>query len=287
MFNSFESGEYREKIRNNYKKAPFIYPGSKFRALKHIMPYIPYARKYIEPFGGTGAVLLNRERSEIEVFNDRNSGIVDFYKCIRDKDAIEQVKRHLSLMPYGREDFINCRDNWASCSNIVERAAQWYYSVEASFSGFGKIFGRAVSSPTKSITDKFPLFDHVHSRLKNVLIENTCAFDLIKDFDTHDTIFYLDPPYMPGVSFADKYEETLNIEDHTRLCHLIMGSKGFFALSSYQNDLYDSFHWDKIIDYKILISSDSQSNVETNNKKGVEEGRQMRKEFLYIKEASL
>lgn len=286
LFESFGYDDHKEQVRNNYKKAPFVYPGSKFRALKYIMPHIPYTLRYIEPFGGTGAVLLNRERSEIEVFNDRNSGIIDFYKCVRDPVGIEQLKNHLDLIQFSREEFLTCRDNWASCSNIVERAAQWYYSVEMSFSGFGKIFGRAINSRQKSITEKFKYFDHIHFRLKNVLIENMDAFDLIKDFDSHGTTFYLDPPYMTTDCFSDKYEETLTRDDHIRLCNLIMASKGFFALSSYQNDLYDSYHWDKIIDYKILISADSQGNTETNNKKGIE-GRGMRKEYLYIKEANL
>jgi DNA adenine methylase len=251
------------------------------------MPHIPYRKKYIEVFGGTGAVLLNRERSEVEVFNDRNSGIVDFYKCIRDPAGIEQVKKRLDLMQLSRQEFIEARDNWASCSDIVDRATQWYYSIEASFSGMGKAFGRAINTPNKDVTEKFPYFDHVHKRLKNVLIENIDAFDLIKDFDCHDAVFYLDPPYMPGMSFEDKYEETLTQNDHVRLCELIMKSKGFFALSGYNNELYDSYHWDKIIDYKILITADAQAKTETNNKKGLESSRGMRKEFLWIKEAAL
>lgn len=284
LFNSFDYDDQREKVRNNYKKAPFIYPGSKFRALKHIMPHIPNRMRYIEPFGGTGAVLLNRQPSEIEVFNDRNSGIVDFYKCIRDKDGLEQVKRLLDLYVYSRQDFIEARDNWASCSNLVERAAQWYYSIETSFSGMGKAFGRAINSQTKDITEKFPLFDFVHKRLKYVLIENMCAFDLIKDFDSEGSVFYLDPPYLPTMSYEDKYEETLTREDHIRLCELIMSSKGFFALSSYQNEIYDSYHWNKVIDYQILITADAQAKTETNNRT-VSNKRGMRREFLYIKEA--
>lgn len=284
LFNSFDYDDQREKVRNNYKKAPFVYPGSKFRALKHIMPHIPYRQRYIEPFGGTGAVLLNRQSSDIEVFNDRNSGIVDFYKCIRDRDAIEQVKRLLDLYVYSRQDFIEARDNWAGCNNIVERSAQWYYSIETSFSGMGKAFGRAINSKTKDITEKFPLFDFVHKRLKGVLIENMDAFDLLKDFDSEGAVFYLDPPYMPVSSYEDKYEETLSREDHIRLCEWIMQSKGFVALSSYKNEIYDSYHWNKVIDYEILITADAQAQTETNNKSALNK-RGMRRENLYIKEA--
>lgn len=285
LFNSFDYEDHREKVRNNYKKAPFIYPGSKFRALKHIMPHIPYRKKYIEPFGGTGVVLLNRDKSMVEVFNDRNSGIVDFYLAVRQN--LEGLCNRLSLYPNSREEFILARDYWMDSNDPLERAASWYYSVEMSFSGMGKIFGRAINSEQKCITDKFPLFDHVHKRLKNVLLENMDAIDLIKDFDCHDSVFYLDPPYMPGMSYEDKYDHSMTKEDHIKLCELIMSSKGFFALSGYSNEVYDSYHWDKVIDYSIFITADGQGKTETNNKKGIDQGRTMRREFLWIKEANL
>ena len=67
-------------------KAPFPYPGAKTRSLKQIIPLLPYRDSYIEPFGGTGAVLLARNPSPLEVLNDRYMGINAFYRCIRDKE---------------------------------------------------------------------------------------------------------------------------------------------------------------------------------------------------------
>ena len=277
--------EQKENKRSHFMKGPFRYAGSKLRSLKYILPHLPYHKKYIEVFGGTGVVLINRERSDLEVFNDRFSGITDFYRCLRNKHKMEEVEDYLTMMLHSREEFIRAKEEWCKEISDVVRAAKWYYSMQFSFSGMGKAFGRSLNdNQGHQIRDKFPLFDQINQRIKNILIENLDWRECIKDFDSHDAVFYLDPPYMPEFSHADKYEHTMSVEEHKELCNTIFDGKGFFALSGYENSVYNTYPWDKVIDYEIRVTAEADVVTETNNKL-VRRDKEPRKEFLYIKEA--
>ena len=42
--------------------------------------------RYIEPFGGSGAVLLGKEQPDkFEVYNDYNRNLVNLFRCMRDR----------------------------------------------------------------------------------------------------------------------------------------------------------------------------------------------------------
>lgn len=84
-------------------RPPFSYPGSKSRSIDKILPHLPYTGVYIEPFGGSAAVLLARRPSKLEVFNDRYAGVVAFYRCIRDNNLMCQLCERLDLTIHARE----------------------------------------------------------------------------------------------------------------------------------------------------------------------------------------
>lgn len=73
-------------------KSPLRYPGGKFYALRHIMPYIQCVEhdEYREPFFGGGAVFFAKQKVKYNIINDLESDIMDFYRWIKDED--EQKK---------------------------------------------------------------------------------------------------------------------------------------------------------------------------------------------------
>ena len=71
-------------------KPPVKWYGGKRFMLKHIIPLIPKHKTYVEVFGGSGALLFAKQPSEIEVYNDIHSGVVNLYRVLRDKDKIEK-----------------------------------------------------------------------------------------------------------------------------------------------------------------------------------------------------
>jgi len=55
-----------------------------------LLPLIPKHHTYVEVFGGAANLLLAKEPSAVEVYNDIDSGLVNFFRVIRDKDKFKR-----------------------------------------------------------------------------------------------------------------------------------------------------------------------------------------------------
>jgi len=282
LFDSFDDDESTIRAREIIH-APFGYPGGKSRSFKKILEQLPQRDSYIEVFGGSGIVLLNRKISHLEVYNDRYGGIVAFYRCVRDPELIEKLVERLKFTCYSKEEFYWCLDTWNDVQDQVERAARWYYMVQASFAKKGEIWGRVVSHETiqgRVIQNNLGKFLLIHDRLKWVQMENQDWSQCISDYDNSDAVFYLDPPYLN--TNTDGYEHEMSVGDHERMVNQIMDMKGFVALSGYDNELYNRFEWDDKIEWEVFVSigkSDSKNKTLAAQRKSSET------EVLWIKEA--
>lgn len=269
-------------------RAPMSYPGGKNKLAPKIIEYLPYYGKYVEPFGGSAAVLLSRRKDKLEVFNDRYAGVVAFYRCLRDKNKTDQLKNLLNLTVHSREEFQWCKESWHKDQlSDVERAARWYYMTMYSFSRLGRNFGRSTTCTARlpSIRDIVPQFDEIHERFKYVQVENQDWYDCLIEYDSPETVFYLDPPYLATSKGA--YKEDMTHDDHVTLIKTIDSLDGFVALSGYDNDLYNSLDWDDKIEWEVSSTMKSYSYSGKNNKKQLEglENREKKQEILWIKEA--
>lgn len=289
MFQDLDTDRQDFRVRETYLRAPFKYIGSKKQEVPFLMQQIPYRDSYIEVFGGSAALLLARDRSKLEVYNDRHSGIVAFYRCLRDADKLGKLIDRLELTLHSREEFVWSKEQLALTTDDVERAALWYYTQVYSFAGKGMFYGRSTTTPTvtPALQDRFPLLKQLHQRLKHVQIENLDWRQCLQDFDSPGAVFYLDPPYYRAAGSV--YSYMLSDTDHTEMCQRIMQMKAFVALSGFNNDLYNSFLWDKIVTLPIETGSSIEpaSNNETSNpyQGNMDRGRGIR-EVLWIKESS-
>jgi DNA adenine methylase len=289
LFNMMEDMvdlEEEEEIREaDICKSPFNYPGSKARALEHLLKYIPVREVYVEPFGGSAALLLARRPSKLEVYNDRFGGVVDFYHCLKDKELCEQLIEWLDLTVHSREEFVTCKNGWPIQESIVTRAAMWYYSTIYSFGSLGRNFGRAVRPGTVlsgKVRDRLVEFWPVHNRLKYVQIENQDWSSILRDYDHPDAVFYIDPPYID--TYKGVYKHELTRDEHAKLLDQIFKMKAFVALSAYPNVFYDTYPWDNYHCWDQLVSMTAQANTATNFQT-VLKNRESVKEGLYIKES--
>ena len=82
-------------------KAIMKYPGSKWSLAKWIVSLFPEHHSYVEPFFGSGAVLFNKPRSNIETINDLDGNVVNLFEWIR-KDP-ERLAREIYYTPYARQ----------------------------------------------------------------------------------------------------------------------------------------------------------------------------------------
>jgi DNA adenine methylase len=242
-------------------RCPFVWPGGKSKCIDKICPHLPHRDVYVEPFGGSGAIMLARRPSTLDVYNDRYTGVVAFYKCLRSPKLFEALMERLHLCIHSREDWMFCKESWENCKDDVERAARWYTVVEYSFGGIGRNWGRNVgpkSSVARKVHRKLPLFPAIHERMKNVQIEN-CGYEtMLDDYDSDQTVFYLDPPYIG--SDVSVYKHKWDRNDQVALLKKIFDMDGFVALSGYDNPLTDSYPWDKKEEWKQQVSIKSPNH---------------------------
>ena len=256
--------------------APFGYAGSKLRSLKTILPLLPYSKVYVEPFGGSASVLMNRKPSKLEVFNDRYAGVVAFFSCMRDKELTQRLIDWIDTTIHSKEDFATCKETWQSVDDPVERAGRWLYMMSYSFSGVGRNWGRCktdTGSLSGKLHNKIPIIWDIHSRFRYVQVENQSWYECMTYYDQPDAVFYLDPPYLD--TDAGCYRFTLTEKDHEQLLNLVFTMQGFVAISGYSHPVYEKYDWDDRIEYSVLVTAKT-GNLANN--------RSYAKEVLWIKE---
>jgi DNA adenine methylase len=112
------------RSRNGRRKIAFGWYGGKFSHLEWLLPLLPDAHHYCEPFGGSAAVLLNRPPTPVETYNDLDGEIVNFFRVLRDKKA--DLVEAIGLTPFSREEFyIACEPPGKRISNL-ERARRFF-----------------------------------------------------------------------------------------------------------------------------------------------------------------
>lgn len=283
LFEELENQEEQEK--SEIVHAPFAYVGGKSRSVDHILPLLPMRKIYVEPFGGSGAVLLARRKSRLEVFNDRYAGVVAFYRCLRDPAMLQELCEKMKLSIHSREEFAWCKETWENVDDPVERAFRWIYMMSNSFGSLGRNWGRSLDGSNcmgRKFLNKIPKLQKVHERLKHVQIENRDWHKCVKEYDSPDTVFYLDPPYFD----ADQggYKHKFGVEDHRALINLVQDLDGFVAISGYANPLYDKYSWDDRCTWESFMSVAPTRNEGDNKKTNLIGKRGRHEEVLWIKE---
>jgi len=272
-----------DKYTDRIIRAPFSFHGSKHRSIPHIIPHLPYLDVWVDVFGGSGIVTLNREPSKkLDVYNDRWSGVTTFFRCIRDPVKRKQMIDQISLMPHSKEDFYDCKQTWMKQSTDVERAVSWYYMLQTSYGSVCRNWGYGVTS---NFGEKFKktlaLFPEIGHKFLNIQIENDDFRVMLDRYDSYQTVFYCDPPYFDSQQ-PGSYLHKMSENDHMDLLERIHNMNGFIAVSNYRNSLYDSYPWDNIIEWEIT-GSNHGAQTDTNHRRGANISVK-RSEALYIKE---
>ncbi len=171
------------------------WPGSKSRMLKHILPMIPPHVCYCEPFAGSLAVLLAKDRAEVEIVNDINGNLVALYR---------NLQFHLPALIGELNWFLSSRENlhdFIAQPGVTElqRAARFLLVNRTSFGGnmhsFGvaKTSGGGVNFEHKTIAG---LLGRARERLNGVVVENIPYERCFANYDSRESFFFLDPPYL-------------------------------------------------------------------------------------------
>ena len=251
------------------KLITFGWYGGKYSHLSWLLPLLPPCHHYCEPFGGSGAVLLNREPSPVETYNDLDGEVANFFRTLRNmKDELIEA---IALTPFSREEFALACTLDPSLTPL-ERARRFYVRARQVRTGLAQSasVGRwanckgssnrgmsgSVSRWLGGVEDLAPIAE----RLLRVQIENRPAIEMIKLYDSPDTLFYCDPPYVHDTR-SDKrvYRYEMSDDEHIELAEALDSAKGMVAISGYQCDLMDGLYpapkWHKKTNTKTNHSS--------------------------------
>jgi DNA adenine methylase len=222
---------------------PLIYYGGKIPLIPHLLELIPPHKMYVEVFGGSAALLFAKAPSEVEVYNDIDGELVNFFKVLQDSDKCLEMMRRLSHTLYSRQMYKEAYRALGEGDEIT-RAVNLFIAINQAFNG---IFGAGWSSAkSKRLAGKaaryfgkIDLLPWVHARLRRVAVENLDFREILKRYDKEDTFFYLDPPYL-NVRRDDKknYRFEMSEKDHEDMVGMLLNIKGKALLSGYRNHIY-------------------------------------------------
>ena len=213
--------------------------GGKRLLREKISEFIPQnINAYIEAFGGAGWVLFYKDRwAEVEVYNDKDSRLVNLFKIA--KYHPEALQKETELLLHSRQMFKEFKNE--NGLTDVQRAARFFYLVKRSFGAKAENFGTgSKSNAAKSNENILTSIQEVAHRLDRVVIENLDYKEIIKIYDTPESFFFLDPPYRIGQKYYLMHE--MNYEE---FCADLKKIKGNFLLTiddgKLNRDLFKDF----------------------------------------------
>jgi DNA adenine methylase len=245
-----------DNLESDEVKSPLKWHGGKFYLANRIVSLIPKnATQYIEPYGGSLAVLLERNPENCaEIVNDLNGALINFWWILKDDIAYKQFERTVNATPFSEAEFKRAYGrfyNGKMYADVVERAVDFFVVCRQSRAGCFKDFATITRSRIRggmneqvsawlSAVERLP---EVHARLKRVLILNRDALEVITSQDSPDAFFYLDPPYHSDTraSIGQYGDNEMSDSKHEQLLNVLSTIQGKFILSGYRCELYDRY----------------------------------------------
>ncbi len=258
------SSTYNQAVHHRTSRrlrSPITWFGGKGLLARKIVPLFPQHQCYVEPFSGGASCLFAKPPSPVEVINDIDSDIVNFFRVLRDPQKFEQFHRLASLTPYSREEFVHYRSDWRTkwqeCVDDVERAYRWYVIARMSFAGeVGRSWGRSVGTSRLgmanavaqwlSIVDILPA---IAERVRTVQIEHGDWLQILESYDAPNTLFYVDPPFVQSTRCGGKYQYEMDNGEHRELVEVLLRIQGKVVLSGYINTIYlplEEAGWERV-----------------------------------------
>jgi DNA adenine methylase len=238
-------------MNSSPSRPPIRYHGSKWRIAPWIIAQFPEHRNYVEVFGGGAGVLLRKPRSIVEVYNDLDEQVVNFYRVLRDPKTCDELIQSIALSPFSRQEFagsytpsecpvesarrfaIRCYMGHGTCS-VDPKDSNGFRSCDIRA---GKSYAREWSGIPAAIAD-------AAERFIGVTIECLDYRKLIPKFSDKQTLLYIDPPYPMATRAAGGkgYVHELTDHDHRQLAWLLHSTKSKVIISGYPCDLLDGLY---------------------------------------------
>ncbi|MDZ4287790.1 MAG: DNA adenine methylase [Prosthecobacter sp.] len=166
--------------------------GGKTRLLKHLLPALPPHRTYVEAFGGGLALFLAKKPSPVEIINDLNTDLITLYRCAQ--FHLEPLLAEIQFTLTSRQNLADLRTQPGLTD--LQRAARYLILNRTSFGGAGTHYAVSKKTAQPSRAATLATLRALNARLDKTSIENLPFERLFKLYDSPQTLWFLDPPYL-------------------------------------------------------------------------------------------
>jgi DNA adenine methylase len=217
--------------------SPIKWVGGKSRFRERIVSLLPAHTCYVEPFAGAAWVLFAKPPSDVEILNDIDQELVNFFRVV--KEQPEALIESFEWEMVARAEFERLAGLDPTTLSDVLRAHRFYYLIMAGWGGelnYPRFqtsisdggHGNRLIGAIKHLRERL---QPVHQRLRTVIIENLNWEQCIDRYDRANVVMYIDPPYPDNkCNYAHNMR---NWEDHQRLAARLHDTKCQWILSSY------------------------------------------------------
>lgn len=225
------------------------YPGGKWKMAPWIIEHFPRHEVYVEVFGGGASVLMLKAPSRTEIYNEIDERIVNVFRCLRDPIKSKKLERLLELTPYAMQEYEDCYEEAADDVDEARRTiCRSFFGIGSDSifrkNGFRRGFKNGKLDSNNAFLSYLNVLPFFVDRIRPVIIENLDWTRVIKVYDTPETLFFVDPPYLDEVctSRSVTYSHPFTREEHIELARVLNQVKGNVVLSGYWSELYDELY---------------------------------------------
>jgi DNA adenine methylase len=161
---------------------PLSYVGGKRALAKRVIEMFPSHTTYVEAFAGGAQVFFHKAPSKVEVLNDLDGEIVNFFRVCQ--LHYEELLRYSRFVLVSRKWFDLLRATDPGMLTDIQRAARYLYLLKCSFASLVRhpnYHWHVVQPPGFNLERLPQLIENAHKRLERVQICHTKTFlsDLI------------------------------------------------------------------------------------------------------------
>lgn len=225
------------KMTKKKMKPPVKISGGKFYLTSWIIENFPSDYEnlnYFEPMCSNAFVFLNKKPSKEETLNDLDTGLICIFKSLRDEP--EEFINKIKNTNITEDNFkIAQKNSEFEFKDYIDQAVNEFILRKLSRGGLKKTFHVGETDSWNKIAEDLSL---IAERIKNCIILNNSALDVIKFWDEEDTFCYLDAPQVSN-THEENYEYEMSVEDHIQLIELFKSARGKVMISGQSSPLYN------------------------------------------------